>query len=85
MFFPLSIMLEMNDLRTFMFATFKEPEQGWNKVSDFWITIVSAFVIKGLSHFIEKLLWNYFYIHCKEVDDEKVRRAKTKKAANSFF
>lgn len=85
MYFPLCILLEMNDLRSFMFTKFKAPEQGWNSLFDFWITVVAAIFIKVFNQAMNYITWNYFYTHCKEKDDEEIRLAKTEKACNSFF
>lgn len=58
---------------------------GWNKFSDFYITIVGAVVSYILHLIVDKLTYRFFYIYCKEKKDEELRIAKSKKACYSFY
>lgn len=53
--------------------------------SDFKITLVGSVISFVASQIIERSTWNFFYKHCKEKNNEKIRLAKTNKAASSLY
>lgn len=65
--------------------SFKEPEYGWPRYEDFYITLITGGISFALNKLLNLITWNFFYNNCKEKDDQYVRMAKTKKAANSFY
>jgi hypothetical protein len=84
-YFPAWIFYEMPRALEYTYTHYKEPEAGWNKFSDFHITIVGALVSYILQIVVDKVAYNFFYTYCKEKDDEELRIAKSKKACYSFY
>jgi hypothetical protein len=76
-YFPLRIFYEINPIRNWMMANYKEPEQGWNQWTDFFITVFATLVFALMDKLVHFFCWNFFYRNCKEEKDEQIRLAKT--------
>lgn len=63
--------------RYWMFDKHQEPEHGWPRYSDFYITAVAAVFIGIANKAMTLVTWSFFYGVCKEKKIEETRIAKT--------
>jgi hypothetical protein len=84
-YFPAWTFYEMPTAIEYTKSIYPEPVGGWNKPSDFYITLVGALVSFILHLVVDKLTYSFFYTYCKEKKDEELRVAKAKKACYSFY
>jgi hypothetical protein len=85
MYFPICIMLEASTLRTFIHTNFKEPSYGWNKFSDFYVTVIGGCVSYVFHKIVAKATWNFLYKYQKEKNNEAIRLAKTHKTCEAAY
>ena len=81
----ISFIEDFNNVRTWMFTEFKEPEYGWPQYRDFYITGIASAVSWAIQTVMNKYTWNFFYKNCKEKNNEKVRQSKTQKSCDHFY
>jgi hypothetical protein len=80
-----SILFKIADIKEWTINRYPEPEGGWPKLIDFWVTCASAFIIFITIELTTKVTYPLFYYYCKEKNDEELRVSKTIKSCTSFY
>lgn len=71
--------------RLWLEEKYPNPASPWPKLTDFYITVLSAIFVYITDTISHKLTYNWFYNNCKEKKDNTIRVAKTLKACNNFY
>lgn len=63
----------------------KPTDYRWPQNSDFWFTLITAFVFWSLEKVFVVALYPWYYKICKEKKNEKIRDVKTRKGVTNIY